>query len=110
LLRVIVGEIFDVAVDLRRSSPSFGQWVSAAISAENKRQIWIPEGFAHGFLVLSDYAEVLYKTTDYWAPEHERSVLWKDSSLAIHWPITVEPTLSAKDRQGRTLRTAELFT
>ena len=109
LLRVIKGEIFDVAVDLRRSSPTFSRWASVVLSAENKRQIWIPEGFAHGFLVLSDYAEVLYKTTDYWAPEHERCLIWNDPRLAISWPITCDPVLSAKDRQGMTLQASPLF-
>jgi dTDP-4-dehydrorhamnose 3,5-epimerase len=109
LLRVIAGEIFDVAVDLRRSSPTFSRWASVVVSAENKRQVWIPEGFAHGFLVLSDYAEVLYKTTDYWAPEHERCLIWNDPRLAISWPITSDPILSGKDRQGTPLHAAELF-
>jgi dTDP-4-dehydrorhamnose 3,5-epimerase len=110
LVRVVVGEIFDVAVDIRRSSPSFGQWVSTVITAENKRQLWVPAGFAHGFLVLSAYAEVLYKTTDYWAPQHERCIAWNDSRLAIAWPLEGEPTLSAKDRQGLKLEHAEQFT
>jgi dTDP-4-dehydrorhamnose 3,5-epimerase len=109
LLRVVVGEVFDVAVDIRRSSPTFGQWVSRVLSAENKEQLWIPEGFAHGFLVLSDYAEFLYKTTDYWAPEHERSIAWNDATLAIEWPLDGEPTLSAKDRAGKALAAAEVF-
>ena len=109
LLRVVVGEIFDVAVDLRRSSASFGKWASAVLSAENKLQVWIPEGFAHGFLVLSEHAEVLYKTTDYWAPEHERCIAWNDQTLAIEWPLTSEPVLSMKDKQGRSLAAAELF-
>jgi dTDP-4-dehydrorhamnose 3,5-epimerase len=109
LLRVIAGEVFDVAVDLRRSSPTFARWASVILSAENKRQVWIPEGFAHGFLVLSDSAEVLYKTTDYWAPEHERCLLWNDPQLAIAWPIDAEPILSNKDRQGKPLHALELF-
>ena len=109
LLRVVSGEIFDVAIDLRRSSPTFSRWASVVVSAENKLQVWIPEGFAHGFLVLSDYAEVLYKTTDYWAPEHERCLIWNDPKLAIAWPTTSEPVLSNKDRQGSTLRASELF-
>jgi dTDP-4-dehydrorhamnose 3,5-epimerase len=109
LLRVIAGEIFDVAVDLRRSSSTFGRWAGLILSAENKRQAWIPEGFAHGFLVLSDYAEVLYKTSDYWAPEHERALLWNDPTLAIEWPLSVAPKVSAKDATGSTLQLAELF-
>jgi dTDP-4-dehydrorhamnose 3,5-epimerase len=109
LLRVIAGEIFDVAVDLRRSSPTFCRWASVVLSADNKRQIWSPEGFAHGFLVLSEYAEVLYKTTDYWAPEHERCLLWNDSRLAISWPLTSDPVLSSKDRQGLALQASQLF-
>jgi dTDP-4-dehydrorhamnose 3,5-epimerase len=109
LLRVIAGEIFDVAVDLRRSSSTFGRWAGLILSAKNKRQAWIPEGFAHGFLVLSDYAEVLYKTSDYWAPEHERALLWNDPTLAIEWPLSVAPKVSAKDATGSTLQLAELF-
>ena len=109
LLRVVAGEVFDVAVDLRRSSPTCGRWASATLSAENKRQLWIPEGFAHGFLVLSNEAEVLYKTTDYWAPEHERCIAWNDPALSIEWPIQGDPILSGKDRQGAVLQSAELF-
>lgn len=109
LVRVIAGEVFDVAVDCRRSSPRFGQWTSAILSAENKRQMWIPEGFAHGFLVLSDSAEFLYKTTDYWAPEHERCIAWNDPQLAIDWPLQAAPSLSAKDQLGRLLAEAETF-
>ena len=109
LVRVVAGEVFDVAVDLRKSSPTFMQWAGTKLSAENKRQLWVPEGFAHGFLVLSDYAEFLYKTTDYWAPEHERCIVWNDPSLAITWPIDGEPVLSAKDRQGVALTAAEVF-
>lgn len=109
LVRVIAGEVFDVAVDCRRSSPRFGQWTSAILSAENKRQMWIPEGFAHGFLVLSDSAEFLYKTTDYWAPEHERCLIWNDAQLAINWPLQGTPSLSAKDQLGRLLAEAETF-
>ena len=109
LLRVIAGEIFDIAVDLRRSSPTFSRWASVVLSAGNKRQIWIPEGFAHGFLVLSEYAEVLYKTTDYWVPEHERCLIWNDPRLAISWPLTSDPILSAKDGQGLPLRASQLF-
>ena len=109
LLRVIAGSVFDVAVDLRKSSPTFGQWVGYLLSAENKRQIWVPEGFAHGFLVVSEFAEVLYKTTDYYAPQYERCVLWNDPGLAIDWPLMAEPVLSAKDQAGQTLKNAEIF-
>src|SRR5687767_15088077 len=106
LVRVVAGEVFDVTVDLRRSSPTYGQWASALLSGENKRQLWIPEGFAHGFLVLSDHAEFLYKTTDYWAPQHERCIAWNDPSLAITWPLATEAKLSAKDRGGVPLHAA----
>jgi dTDP-4-dehydrorhamnose 3,5-epimerase len=109
LVRVVQGEVFDVAVDLRKSSPTFGQWVGEILSAENKRQLWVPEGFAHGFVVLSDTAEFLYKTTDYYAPEHERSIAWNDPAIAIQWPIDGEPVLSAKDQQGKSLADAEHF-
>jgi dTDP-4-dehydrorhamnose 3,5-epimerase len=109
LVRVVQGAVFDVAVDIRRDSPTFGQWVGEVLSAENKRQFWIPEGFAHGFLVLSEAAEFLYKTTDYYAPEHERTILWNDPTLAIQWPIDGEPILSGKDAQGLSLAEAELF-
>ncbi len=109
LVRVTEGEVFDVAVDIRRSSPTFGQSVCIRLSAENKRMLWIPEGFAHGFLVLSEYAEFLYKTTDYWAPEHERCLLWNDAKLALDWPLTGTPLLSGKDAQGKPLHEAELF-
>jgi dTDP-4-dehydrorhamnose 3,5-epimerase len=109
LVRVTVGEVFDVAVDLRRSSPTFGQWVGEILSAENKRQLWVPEGFAHGFVVLSDYAEFLYKTTDYYAPEHERSILWNDPDLAIEWPLQEAPQLSGKDQAGINFKDADLF-
>lgn len=109
LVRVAQGEIFDVAVDLRKSSPSFGQWVGEILSAENKKQLWVPEGFAHGFVVLSETAEVLYKTTDYWAPEHERSLLWNDPALAIDWPFAGEPQLAAKDAAGKQLAEADTF-
>lgn len=110
LVRVVSGEVYDVAVDIRRSSPTFGQWVGVHLSAENKRMFWIPEGFAHGFVVLSESAEFLYKTTDYWAPEHERSILWNDPDLAIDWPLGgAEPTLSAKDQVGKLFREAEVF-
>jgi len=109
LVRVVQGEVFDVAVDIRKSSPTFGQWVGEILSAENKRQLWVPEGFAHGFVVLSDTAEFLYKTTDYYAPEHERSIAWNDPAIAIQWPIDGEPVLSAKDQQGKSLADAEHF-
>ena len=110
LVRVIAGEVFDVAVDLRRASPTFGQWSGNNLSAANKRQLWIPVGFAHGFLVLSDSAECLYKTTDYWAPEHERCIRWDDPQLNIQWPLDGKPLLSAKDAMGVTLAQAETFT
>ncbi len=109
LVRVVSGEVWDVAVDLRRSSPTFGQWVGVTLSAENKRQLWIPEGFAHGFVVVSESAEFLYKTTDYWAPEHERCIAWNDPTLALPWPLEGEPSLSAKDKLGVALSEAELF-
>ena len=109
LVRVISGAVFDVAVDLRKSSPTFGQWVSCLLSAENKRQIWVPPGFAHGFLVVSEVAEFLYKTTDYYAPQYERTLLWNDPNLAIDWPLTAEPILSAKDQVGQPLTTAEVY-
>ncbi len=109
LVRVVAGEVFDVAVDLRRSSQSFGRWTGVLLNAENKRQLWIPEGFAHGFVVLSETAEFLYKTTDYYAPEHERSLLWNDPELGIDWPLDTPPQLSAKDQAGKLLRDAELF-
>lgn len=109
LVRVIAGEVFDVAVDLRRSSNTFGQWVGEILTAENKKQLWIPEGFAHGFVVLSAAAEFLYQTTDYWAPEYERCLRWNDASLAIQWPIDGEPVLSAKDAQGKSLGEAEVY-
>jgi dTDP-4-dehydrorhamnose 3,5-epimerase len=109
LVRVVVGSIFDVAVDLRKSSPTFTQWIGTHLTAENKRQLWIPPGFAHGFLVLSEYAEVLYKTTDYYAPQYERTILWNDPDLAIAWPIQTEPILSAKDQAGKLLKDAEVF-
>ncbi|NEX64475.1 dTDP-4-dehydrorhamnose 3,5-epimerase [Noviherbaspirillum galbum] len=109
LVRVIAGEVFDVAVDIRRGSPTYGRWVGATLSAENKRQMWIPSGFAHGFLVTSESAEFLYKTTDYWAPEHERCLAWNDPALAIDWPIQGEPVLSDKDKLGKPLAEAEVF-
>jgi dTDP-4-dehydrorhamnose 3,5-epimerase len=109
LVRCIAGEVFDVAVDLRRSSPTFGKWAAVTLSAENKRMTWVPPGFGHGFLVLSEYAEFLYKTTDYWAPKHERSVAWNDPDIGIAWPLAGEPVLSAKDKTGTRLRNAEVF-
>lgn len=111
LVRVVSGEIFDVAVDIRRSSPTFGKWASARLSAENKLQIWVPPGFAHGFYVLSDWAEVVYKSSDYYAPEWERCILWNDPQIGIDWPILngQPPLLSAKDTQGKSLQDAELF-
>jgi dTDP-4-dehydrorhamnose 3,5-epimerase len=109
LVRVTLGTIWDVAVDLRRSSPSFGRWVGFELSAEAKNMAWIPAGFAHGFLVTSDAAEVQYKTTDYYAPEHERAVRWNDPVLAIPWPLAGEPLLSTKDREARPLAEAETF-
>lgn len=109
LVRVVVGEVFDVAVDLRKKSPTFGKWVGEYISAENKKQLWIPPGFGHGFLVLSEYAEFLYRTTDYWAPEHERCIIWNDPRLAIKWPIDSQPALSAKDAEGVEFNDAEVY-
>lgn len=108
LVRVTAGEVYDVAVDIRRRSPTFGRWVGVHLSAENKRQLWLPEGFAHGFLVLSEYAEFLYKTTDYYAPAHERCIRWDDPSLAIDWPLESAPQLSAKDQAGLSLADAEV--
>lgn len=109
LVRVSEGEIFDVAVDIRKSSATFGRWFGTTLSAENKRQLWLPEGFAHGFVVTSDWAEVLYKATDYYAPQHERSIRWDDPSIGIAWPLQGEPLLSAKDRQGAWLPEPEVF-
>jgi len=109
LVRVIAGKVFDVAVDLRKSSPTFGKWTGTTLSADNKRELWIPEGFAHGFLVLSESADFVYKATDYYAPEHERSLLWNDPDVGIEWPLKGEPTLAAKDRAGKRLREAETF-
>jgi dTDP-4-dehydrorhamnose 3,5-epimerase len=109
LVRVASGAIFDVAVDLRRSSASFGQWVGVELSEENRRQMWVPPGFAHGFLVTSDSADVLYKATDYYAPEHERCIAWNDPEIAIRWPLAGQPVLSAKDAQGRLLSQADTF-
>jgi dTDP-4-dehydrorhamnose 3,5-epimerase len=109
LVRVVVGEVFDVAVDIRKSSPTFGQWVGEILSAQNKKQLWVPEGFAHGFLTLSETAEVLYKTTDYWAEDYERTIKWNDSILDIKWPHRVDLHLSAKDGSGTSLLDAEVF-
>ncbi|MDE3739125.1 dTDP-4-dehydrorhamnose 3,5-epimerase [Pseudomonas resinovorans] len=109
LVRVTQGEVFDVVVDLRRSSPNFGKWAGIVLSADNKRQLWVPEGFAHGFVVLSEYAEFLYKTTDYYAPEHERCIRWDDPDLAIDWPLAEAPQLSAKDKAGVNFKDADLF-
>ncbi|MBX3617649.1 dTDP-4-dehydrorhamnose 3,5-epimerase [Nitrosomonas sp.] len=109
LVRVVVGEVFDVAVDIRRSSPTFGHWVGEILSAENKKQLWIPVGFAHGFVVLSDNAEFLYNTTDYWAPEFERCIVWNDKTLTINWPISGSPVLSEKDARGATFAAAEVY-
>ena len=109
LVRVVVGEVFDVAVDIRKNSPTFGQWYGLLLSAENKRQFWIPPGFAHGFLTLSEHAEFLYKTTDYYSPEHEGSVRWDDPELAIDWPFDGIPQLSAKDQQNKNFVDAAIF-
>ena len=110
LVRCTVGEVFDVAVDLRRASPTFGRWVATTLSAENKRQFWVPPGFAHGFLVVSEVAEFLYKTTDYYAPQFERAVIWNDPDLAIDWPLAgAAPQLSAKDAAAASFRQAEVY-
>ena len=109
LVRVTQGEVFDVAVDLRRSSPRFGQWVGVVLSADNHRQMWVPPGFAHGFVVTSDTAEFLYKTTDYWYPEYERSLLWNDPTVGVQWPLTAAPQLAAKDAAAKRLEDAEVF-
>ncbi|GBF79370.1 dTDP-4-dehydrorhamnose 3,5-epimerase [Aphanothece sacrum] len=109
LVRVVVGEVFDVAVDIRQSSPTFGQWVGCLLSAENKRQFWVPQGFAHGFLVVSDVAEFLYKTTDYYAPQYERSIAWNEPEIGIEWPLNEDPILSGKDQVAVSLKEAELF-
>ncbi len=109
LVRVVVGEILDIAVDIRRNSPTFGQWVSCLLSAENKRQLWVPPGMAHGFVVKSEVAEVLYKATDYYAPQYERSLLWNDPDLAIDWNLDADPILSAKDKAGVLLKEAEVY-
>jgi dTDP-4-dehydrorhamnose 3,5-epimerase len=109
LVRVVVGSVFDVAVDLRKNSPTFAEWVGCILSAENKRQFWVPPGFAHGFLVLSEVAEFLYKTTDYYAPEYERSLLWNDFDVGIDWPLSDPPILSRKDQNASTLKETEVF-
>ena len=109
LVRVVAGEVFDVAVDIRRSSPTFGKWVGEVLSAQNRRMMWIPQGFAHGFLVLSDTAEFLYKTSDYYAPEHERTLLWNDPKVGVRWPLNGEPVLKPKDAAGAALASAETF-
>lgn len=109
LVRVVAGSVYDVAVDLRRSSPTYGQWVGEILSAENKAQLWVPEGFAHGFVVLSESAEFVYKTTDYYAPEHERCIVWNDPALAIDWPVSQPPLVSAKDERGQFFANAETF-
>ena len=106
---MISGSVFDVSVNLRRSSPNFGKWVGVELTSENKRQLWIPPGFAHGFVVTSESAEFLYKTTDYWYPEHERSLLWCDATVGIQWPMDGEPQLAAKDAAAKTLQGAEVF-
>jgi len=109
LVRVTAGEIYDVAVDLRRNSSTFGKWTAVVLSAENRRMCWVPPGYAHGFLVASEYAEVQYKATDYWAPQHERCILWNDRDIGIPWPLKGEPVLSQKDRVGLPLKEAEVF-
>ena len=109
LVRVVQGNVFDAVVDMRRSSPTFGRWVGTVLSAENKQQLWVPPGFAHGFVTLSESAEFLYKTTDYWYPEHERSLAWNDPTVGIDWPIDFTPQLAAKDQAGKLLTEAERF-
>ena len=109
LVRVIAGEVFDVAVDLRRSSPTFGKWSGVHLTAENKKQFWVPEGFGHGFVVLSEVAEFLYLTTDYYAPEHERAIIWNDTQLGIEWPLATEPLLSEKDKFAVKFAEAEVY-
>jgi dTDP-4-dehydrorhamnose 3,5-epimerase len=109
LVRVVTGEVFDVAVDLRRHSPTYGKWVGVILSAKNKKMLWVPVGFAHGFLVLSDYADFLYKTTDFYHPQSERCICWDDPDLAISWPISENPILSAKDMNGKPFHQAEVF-
>jgi len=109
LVRVVQGEVFDVAVDMRRNSPTFGQWAGAYLSAENHRQLWVPAGFAHGFVVLSDTADFLYKTTDYYAPQHEVCLQWNDATVGVDWPLMMPPSLSAKDQQGLSWADAPKF-
>ena len=109
LVRCVVGEAFDVAVDIRKDSPFFGKWVGVCLSAENKRQLWVPEGFAHGFLVLSDVAELFYKATNYYAPEYERCIIWNDPDLGVEWPIQGKPVLSGKDAHGILFKISEIF-
>jgi dTDP-4-dehydrorhamnose 3,5-epimerase len=109
LIRPVVGTIFDVAVDIRKSSATFGKWVGYELSAENKCLLWIPPGFAHGFLTLSEIAEVIYKTTDYYSPQGDRTILWNDPDLSINWPLSAPPILSAKDQAGKSFKTAEIF-
>jgi len=109
LVRCVAGEVFDVAVDIRQNSPFFGKWVGAHLSAENKRQLWVPEGFAHGFLVISDVAELLYKTTDYYAPGRERCIVWNDPDLGVEWPIVGQPLLSEKDASGTLFKQSDVF-
>ena len=109
LVRVVEGEVFDVVVDIRKNSPTFSQWVGEILSADNKKQLWVPEGFAHGFVVLSKTAEFLYKTTEYWAPEFERSITWNDPEIGIEWPFSGEPSLSGKNKLACTLAKAEHF-
>jgi dTDP-4-dehydrorhamnose 3,5-epimerase len=109
LVRVTSGAVLDIVVDIRKSSPTFGQWSGTQLSADNKRQLWVPAGFAHGFVVLSDYAEFLYKTTDYWMPEYERCILWNDPAIGIDWNIDAAPLLSTKDAVGKLLADAEVF-
>jgi dTDP-4-dehydrorhamnose 3,5-epimerase len=109
LVRVVRGAVFDVAVDVRRSSPDFGRWVGAELSEDNNRQLWVPPGFAHGFIVLSDSADFLYKTTDYYAPEHERCIAWNDAAIGVEWPAGLQPRLSEKDSRGMALGDAEVF-
>ncbi|MFK0331747.1 dTDP-4-dehydrorhamnose 3,5-epimerase [Rhizobium sp. NPDC090275] len=110
LVRVVEGEVFDVSVDLRRSSPTFGQWVGEILSSDNKRQLYIPPGFAHGFVVLSETAQFLYKTTDFYSPQHERAIIWNDPTVNVSWPIDTAPTLSSKDAQAPSMKDADLFT
>ena len=109
LVRATVGSVFDVAVDIRKRSPNFGRWVGVELSAENKKMMWVPPGFAHGFLVLSEFAEFLYKTTDYYAPQHERSILWNDPTIGVQWPLTAAPLLSSKDQTAYPLQSAQVF-